>query len=119
MSRRGGSFLNNFGGKLSGEWMLAKAAQIAAEAPDVWRRCEKFIEGGDWLVWRLTGREVLSLDFAAYKAQYAASEGYPANAVEGLTTRVPLLATLSVRRLGHSRRNGAHTPEFAARRSSP
>ena len=88
ISRRGGSFLNNFGGKLSGEWMLAKAAQIAAEAPDVWRRCEKFIEGGDWLVWRLTGREVRSLDFAAYKAQYAASEGYPANAVEGLTTRL-------------------------------
>ena len=88
ISRRGGSFLNNFGGRVSGEWMLAKAAQIAAEAPDVWRRCEKFIEGGDWLVWRLTGREVRSLDFAAYKAQYAASKGYPANAVEGLTTRL-------------------------------
>jgi L-ribulokinase len=88
ISRHGGSFLNNFGGKLSGEGLLAKAAQIAAEAPDVWRRCEKFIEGGDWLVWRLTGREVRSLDFAAYKAQYAASKGYPANAVEGLTTRL-------------------------------
>ena len=65
-----GSYLANFGGKVSGEWLLAKAAQIAAEAPDVWRRCDKFIEAGDWLVWRLTGREARSLDFAAYKAQY-------------------------------------------------
>ena len=67
---RAGPYLANFGGKVSGEWLLAKAAQIATEAPDVWRRCDKFIEAGDWLVWRLTGREARSLDFAAYKAQY-------------------------------------------------
>jgi L-ribulokinase len=88
INRGGGSFLANFGGKVSGEWMLAKAAQIAAEAPDVWRRCDRFIEGGDWLVWRLTGREVRSLDFAAYKAQYDARNGYPTNVVEGLAARL-------------------------------
>ena len=74
---RGGSYLANFGGKVSGEWLLAKAAQIATESPDVWRRCDKFIEAGDWLVWRLTGREARSLDFAAYKAQYESGAGYP------------------------------------------
>jgi L-ribulokinase len=36
----------------------------------------------------LTGREVRSLDFAAYKAQYAAEDGYPADIVEGLESRL-------------------------------
>ena len=84
----GGPFLSNFGGRLSGEWMLAKAAQIAAEAPDAWRRSDKFIEGGDWLVWRLSGHEVRSLDFAAYKAQYAVGAGYPKRIVDGLAAKL-------------------------------
>ena len=83
-----GSYLANFGGKVSGEWLLAKAAQIAAEAPDVWRRCDKFIEAGDWLVWRLTGREARSLDFAAYKAQYESSAGYPDGIAPGLSAKL-------------------------------
>jgi L-ribulokinase len=85
---RGGSYLANFGGKISGEWLLAKAAQIAIEAPDLWRRCDKFIEAGDWLVWRLTGREVRSLDFAAYKAQYEGSVGYPEGIAPGLAAKL-------------------------------
>jgi L-ribulokinase len=85
---RGGSYLANFGGKVSGEWLLAKAAQIATEAPDVWRACDKFIEAGDWLVWRLTGREVRSLDFAAYKAQYESGVGYPGGIAPGLSTKL-------------------------------
>jgi L-ribulokinase len=84
----GGSYLANFGGKVSGEWLLAKAAQIAAEAPDVWRRCDKFIEAGDWLVWRLTGREARSLDFAAYKAQYESHAGYPDGIAPGLAEKL-------------------------------
>ena len=88
INQSGGAFLANFGGKVSGEWLLAKAAQIVAEGPDVWRRCDRFIEGGDWLVWRLTGHEVRSLDFAAYKAQYAAGQGYPADIIEGLSSRL-------------------------------
>ncbi len=84
----GGSYLGNFGGKVSGEWMLAKAAQIAAEAPEVWSSSDRFIEAGDWLVWRLTGREARSLDFAAFKAQYTADGGYPTGVVEGLAAKV-------------------------------
>jgi L-ribulokinase len=84
----GGSYLGDFGGKVSGEWLLAKAAQIAAEAPEIWSRSDKFIEAGDWLVWRLTGLEARSLDFAAYKAQYAADGGYPAGVVEGLAAKL-------------------------------
>ena len=88
INSRGGAFLANFGGKVSGEWLLAKAAQIATEAPDVWRRSDKFIEAGDWLVWRLTGREARSLDFAAYKAQYESRAGYPDGIAPGLSAKL-------------------------------
>ena len=84
INRAGGAFLNDFDGKVSGEWMLAKAAQIAVEAPNLWKRSERFIEAGDWLVARLGGREARSLDFAAYKAHYTSEGGYPAQAVPGL-----------------------------------
>lgn len=77
INAKGGAFLDNFGGKLSGEWLLAKAAQIAAEAPSTWAKTGRFIEGGDWLVWQLTGIEARSLGFAAYKAQYSDTGGYP------------------------------------------
>ncbi len=88
INTRGGLDLANFGCKISGEWLLAKAAQIASEAPDLWRRCDKFIEAGDWLVWRLTGREARSLDFAAYKAQYDSSVGYPEGIALGLSAKL-------------------------------
>jgi L-ribulokinase len=92
INRNGGAFLANFGGKLSGEWLLAKAAQIAQEAPQIWAETEGFIEAGDWLVWQLTGVEARSLGLAAYKAQYSATDGYPAGIVPGLTGKlsVPL-----------------------------
>ncbi len=85
---RGGRYLDNFGGKVSGEWLLAKAMQIADEAPDTWAKTDKFIEGGDWLVWRLTGNEARSLGFAAYKAQYVANVGYPGDVLPNLETRL-------------------------------
>lgn len=88
INARGGAFLDNFGGKLSGEWLLAKAAQIAAEEPDIWDETGRFIEAGDWMVWQLTGREVRSLGFAAFKAQYSADAGYPVHVVPGLSSRL-------------------------------
>lgn len=84
----GGAFLDDFGGRLSGEWLLAKAAEIAAEAPDVWAAADRFIEAGDWMVLRLTGREARNLGFAAYKAQYSAATGYPQGIVPGLEARL-------------------------------
>ena len=61
INARGGEFLRNFGGKVSGEWLLAKAAQLAEEAPALWNAADRFIEAGDWLVWQLTGQENRSL----------------------------------------------------------
>lgn len=88
INRAGGDFLTNFGGKVSGEWLLAKAAQLAAEAPQLWTRTDRFIEAGDWLVWQLTGSESRALGFAAYKAQYSSTAGYPPGVVPDLERRL-------------------------------
>lgn len=85
---RGGEFLRNFGGKVSGEWLLAKAAQLAEEAPNLWNAADRFIEAGDWLVWQLTDQENRSLGFAAYKAQYQPGVGYPSDVVPGLIEKL-------------------------------
>ena len=81
--------MQNFGGKLSSEWLLPKAAQIADEAPHVWKSAQRFIEAGDWIVWQLTGCEVRSAGFAAYKAQYTPERGYPRDAVPDLLAKLP------------------------------
>lgn len=84
----GGAYLDHCGGRMSGEWMLAKAAQIAAEAPALWDQADRFVEAGDWLVWQLCGRERRSQDFASYKAHWTDATGYPADAVPGLAARL-------------------------------
>ncbi len=88
LSAQDGDWLENFGGKVSAEWLLAKAAQIAEESPGTWERADKFIEAGDWLVWQLTGTEARSLGFAAYKAQYSEKDGYPEVGIHGLAGRL-------------------------------
>ncbi|MCR6479531.1 FGGY-family carbohydrate kinase [Variovorax sp. ZS18.2.2] len=94
INAHGGEFLANFGGKLSAEWLIAKAAQMADEAPDLWAETERFIEAGDWLVWQLTGHEVRSLGFAAYKAQYQPGIGYPSSLVGGLEAKLGTPVTI-------------------------
>lgn len=75
-------------GKVSGEGMFAKAAELAHECPDLWQQAGKFIEVGDWLVWQLVGAEHRSLDFAAYKTMYTRESGYPDDLVAGLTSKL-------------------------------
>lgn len=87
INEAGGDFLEPFGGKVSGEWLLAKAAQIAAEDPEIWAETDRFIEAGDWLVWQLTGNEARSQSFAAYKAQFQKKVGYP-QVVPGLIEKL-------------------------------
>jgi len=82
------AFLRYYGGKTSSEWVLAKAGQMADEAPALWQRTERFIEAGDWVVWRLTGREVRSKCQAGYKAHYQEPGGYPGDAVPGLLEKL-------------------------------
>lgn len=88
ITAEGGAFLDEVGGRLSGNSLLAKAAEMAAEAPALWAATDRFIEAGDWLVWRLTGREARSLSFATFKALYRASRGYPDHLVPGLAAKL-------------------------------
>jgi L-ribulokinase len=72
-----------YGGKTSSEWLWAKAWQVLDEAPDVFAAAERFVEGGDWIIWQLAGREVRSACQAGYKAHWQPGEGYPSRAFLG------------------------------------
>lgn len=73
--------LSRFGGKVSSEWLWPKIAQVADEAPDVYDATSRFVEAGDWIVERLTGREVRSACQAGYKAMWEAAGGDIADGV--------------------------------------
>jgi L-ribulokinase len=83
-----GQVLERDGGKTFGEWMPAKAAQLADEAPHLWRAADRFIEAGDWIVWQLTGYETRSLGFAGYKCHFNQDDGYPPALVPGLDAKI-------------------------------
>ena len=70
-------WLKRYGGLISSEWMFPKALQVFRESPTCFKAAQKFIEGGDWLVWQLTGRERRSTCQAGYKALWDDKEGYP------------------------------------------
>ncbi len=70
-----------YGGRTSSEWLWAKAWQVLEEAPDVFAAADRFVEGGDWVVWQLVGREVRSACQAGYKAHWQPDVGYPPAAV--------------------------------------
>lgn len=77
LNASGDAMLANYGGQTSCEWLPAKAAQMADEAPALWAETERFIEAGDWIVWQLTGVETRSECQAGYKAHYQPATGYP------------------------------------------
>src|SRR5437667_282445 len=89
-ARAGGAFLEFYGGKTSSEWLWAKGWQVLAEAPAVARATARWIEGGDWIVWQLTGTEMRSACQAGYKAHWQKDSGYPETAfLRGLDPALP------------------------------
>lgn len=68
--QRGEPWLPRYGGKISSEWLFAKALQILEEDPATYAATERFIEAADWVVWRLTGVETRNACTAGYKAIY-------------------------------------------------
>ena len=68
-------WLKRYGGKISSEWMFAKALQILEEAPEIYAAADKMLEAADWLVWQLSGIETRNTCTAGYKAIY--QNGYP------------------------------------------
>jgi len=76
-AQRGEPFLERYGGKISSEWMVPKAMQIAEEAPEIYEGMGRFMEATDWIVWQLTGRERRACCTAGYKAMWHKRDGYP------------------------------------------
>lgn len=66
-----------YGEKISSEWLFPKLLQILEEDYEIYNNMDKFIEAGDWLVWKLTGNEKRSLTQAGYKAMYDTEVGFP------------------------------------------
>ncbi|MDX2226899.1 MAG: ribulokinase [Verrucomicrobiae bacterium] len=73
--QRGEFFIENYGGKYSSEWFFSKLLQVLHDAPDLYRACDRWIEAGDWIVWKLTGHEVRSQCFAGYKGMWVNAYG--------------------------------------------
>ena len=74
---RGEAWLDMYGGRTSSEWFFAKALQILDEAPEVYAAAGRLLEAADWVVWRLTGREVRNACTAGYKAIWSKAAGFP------------------------------------------
>ncbi len=112
----GGEFLQLYGGKTSSEWSWAKGWQFLAEAPHLAMAADRWIEGGDWIVWQLVGREARSACQAGYKAHWQKDAGFPAAAFwASLDPALPAL----LGRLGDPHPVGTQAgglpPEWAAR----
>jgi L-ribulokinase len=67
---RGEPWIGRYGGKISSEWQYAKALQVLEEDPDTYARCQRWIEGADWIVWQLAGVETRNTCTAGYKGIY-------------------------------------------------
>src|SRR3954447_3667615 len=65
---RGEPWIARYGGKISSEWAVAKALQLLEEAPDTYRRAERWIEAADWIIWQLCGAETRNACTAGYRA---------------------------------------------------
>lgn len=66
-AERGERWLARYGGKISSEWEFAKALQVLRDDPEVYGRTDRWIEGADWIVWQLCGRETRNVATAGYK----------------------------------------------------
>ncbi|QHW31557.1 ribulokinase [Paenibacillus rhizovicinus] len=115
---RGERFLSRYGGKISSEWMLAKAWQILNEAPDIYETADQFVEAADWVVGQMTGNIVRNSCTAGYKAVWHKQDGYPNR--EYLKALDPRLADLAETKLRGDvlplgTKAGELTPDMASR----
>jgi L-ribulokinase len=70
-------WLPRYGGRISSEWLLPKALEIAEHAPRVYDAAGRIAEGADWIVWQLTGALARNACAAGYKGTWHKREGYP------------------------------------------
>ena len=77
---RNEAWLPRYGGRISSEWMLPKALQVLEEAPAAFAAADLIVEGGDWVVWQLTGTFARNACAAGYKGLWHKGDGYPSDA---------------------------------------
>jgi L-ribulokinase len=88
---RSEAWLDRYGGVVGLEWSFPKLLEILDEDPAVAAATQVWIEGGDWVVWQLTGAPALGGDRTAagivrstcqagYKALWSPTAGYPGTA---------------------------------------
>ncbi|MBM3846771.1 MAG: ribulokinase [Verrucomicrobia bacterium] len=73
---RSEAFIPAYGGRYSSEWMFSKVLETLENAPRVYAAADRFIEGGDWIVWQLTGNETRNLSAAGFKAMWVYPDGH-------------------------------------------
>lgn len=71
------SWLDDYGGKVSSEWLFPKLFEMANKAPLIYEKTALFLEAGDWLTYMLTGNLIRSSCMAGFKALWAEDRGYP------------------------------------------
>jgi len=76
-ARRKERWLPRYGGRISSEWLLPKALETAEHAPAVYSAAKTIVEGGDWVVWQLTGSLARNACAAGYKGNWHKREGFP------------------------------------------
>ena len=76
---RGEAWLSRYGGKISSEWLFPKIWETLNKAPEIYEAADRYIEGADWIVLRLTGKERRNSCTAGYKAIWNKQEGYPSD----------------------------------------
>ena len=82
--RRNEKFMERYGGKISSEAAFPKLLSVCEEAPAVYAATDYFLEAGDWIVWKLTGKQVRNAAMAGFKAFWSPSDGYPKAFLEAL-----------------------------------
>jgi len=96
-SRRAEPWLDRYGGIVGLEWLFPKILEVVEMSAPAAYRAEVWLEAGDWLVWRLTGRLVRSTSQAGYKALWSQDDGFPS--IEFLGELHPSLVDVVERKL--------------------
>ena len=113
----GGEWLARYGGAINLEWIFPKLLETHRKAPEVLEKADRYLEASDWVVWRLTGKEVRGSCAAGYKGCWL-GDGYPPR--EELARVDPRFPALVDRLLGKTflpagRPAGGLTAEWARR----
>lgn len=62
---------------VSSESQLSKTLETLENAPEVYRRADRFLEAGDWITFLLCGEMTQSICAAGFKGLYDLKEGWP------------------------------------------